>query len=318
MSGDSDLTSLTVASGLDSLNVHGTDGGGTINDVHHVADNVNIEGDSHVTFGTSFAGGFTFVDAGAVLGGIIDAHTDTGGVTTWLDGLSGTNGTANTITGNAGWVQTYIGGTGGDTVHVEQFGGDLINFLAGGAGSTAEFNVANFNSGHLLANPNAPFQYNQVNGFTAADGINVVSTAALSGELLVSVSPTVAGAVGSGAAAPATNTFDFTTDTPLANATIDAFNYIKIDPPIAVTTGSTVQTGFTEAMGLAGSIEVSGGTHAYLTSYYDTTTSEAVIGTVHATGFILPADHIDVVALVHMSPADLLHLHPALRLNGAM
>jgi hypothetical protein len=46
------LTSLTVASGLDSLNVHGLDGGGTIANVSAVADSVNIDGDSFVAFGT--------------------------------------------------------------------------------------------------------------------------------------------------------------------------------------------------------------------------------------------------------------------------
>ena len=95
-----------------------------------------------------------------------------------------------------------------------------------------------------------------------------------------------------------------------ADATIDAFNYIKISP-IAVTTGSTVQAGFNEAMGPLGSIVVSGPafvTHEYLTSFYDTNTAEAVIGTVHSNpglfaGSITEGDHVNVIGLVHMSAA---------------
>ena len=49
---------------------------------------------------------------------------------------------------------------------------------------------------------------------------------------------------------------------------------------------------------------VGGGTHAYLTSFYDTTTGEAVIGAVHSDWPNHGADHIDVVGLVHMSAAD--------------
>ena len=165
LSGDSDLTQLTVALGLDSLNVHGLDGGGTIANVSTVHDSVNIDGDSFVAFGTSFAGGFTFVNPTEFLGGVIDAHTDTGGVSTFLPQVWGANGAANTLPANDGWVQTFIGGTGGNSVNVDQFGGDLINFSAGPG--TAEFNVGNYNSGHLLSNP-PQFQYNQVGGFTAS------------------------------------------------------------------------------------------------------------------------------------------------------
>ena len=95
-------------------------------------------------------------------------------MSTFLPQVWGTNGAGNTLPANDGWVQTFIGGTGGNTVNVDQFGGDLINFSAGTG--TAEFNVANFNSGHLLSNP-PQFQYNQVSGFTAGDSINVVNSA---------------------------------------------------------------------------------------------------------------------------------------------
>ena len=55
------LSQLIVAPGLDSLNVHGLDGGGTITNVSPVRDNVNIDGDSPVTFGSA-AGSYTFTD----------------------------------------------------------------------------------------------------------------------------------------------------------------------------------------------------------------------------------------------------------------
>ena len=57
-------------------------------------------------------------------------------------------------------------------------------------------------------------------------------------------------------------------------------------------------------MGLLGTIVVSG-SHAFLPSFYDTTTSEAVIEAVHSVGgLITGADHVNVVGLVHMSAAD--------------
>ena len=300
------LDQLIVAPGLASLNVHGLDGGGSIANVSTVADNVNIDGDSFVTFGTSFAGGFTHTSPLEARGGVIDALTDTGGVDVWLPHLPafGANGT--TIAGNAGWIQTFIGGTGSNFVHVDQFGGDVIDFTGAGA-STAEFNIANFSSGHPINDLGIPLgtphQYNNVLGFAADDTINVVSAPALVSGGLAGVSFTNGTGVVPTLPGPATDTFDFTTDTVLANASIDPFNFIKIDPPIGVTTGSTVQAGFAEAMGTLGSITVGGGTHAYLTSFYDSNTGEAVIGAVHATGLIVGADHIDVIGLVHMSAA---------------
>ena len=57
-------------------------------------------------------------------------------------------------------------------------------------------------------------------------------------------------------------------------------------------------------MGPLGSIVVSG-SHEFLASFYDTTTSQAVVETVHSVGgLITGADHVSVVGLVHMSAAD--------------
>ena len=48
-----------------------------------VHDNVNITGDTSLTFGSA-ADSYTFIDPARPTGGMIDAHADTGGVTAWL------------------------------------------------------------------------------------------------------------------------------------------------------------------------------------------------------------------------------------------
>lgn len=73
----------------------------------------------------------------------------------------------------------------------------------------------------------------------------------------------------------------------------------------------TVQTAFNDAIGpVLGSIVVSG-SHEFLTSFYDTTTSQAVFATVHsAAGLITAGDHVSVIGLIHESAADYAAMTP--------
>ena len=292
---DTVLGRLIVAPGLGgSLNIHGLDGGGSIDDVGLVADNINIDGDSPVSIG-SFSS-FAFQDPTRPTGGTIDAHTDMGGVTVFMQA-------GPTATGLP--AQTFIGGPGGGTVHLQGFGGTNVDFSIAGPDTVQFDSEANYTSTHPILD--ATHQYNQVLGFTAANAtLNVTNSSAL-GEFGAVNFTDGSGVVPSGAAAPPTDTFTFNTDTALADAAIDPFNFIKIDSPVAATTGSTVQGAFNEAMGVAGSILVNG-SHEFLASFYDSTTSQAVVETVHSTaalgGLIAAGDHVSVVALVHMSAAD--------------
>ena len=153
----------------------------------------------------------------------------------------------------------------------------------------------------------ATHQYNQVLGFTTANDTVSVTNSPTLGEFGAVNFTNGTGVVPAGAA---TDTFHYTTDTALADAAIDPFNYIKINSPVAATTGSTVQGAFAEAMGLLGSIVVSG-SHEFLASFYDSNTSQAVVETVHSVGgLIVGGDHVSVVGLIHMSAADYANFTP--------
>ena len=66
---------------------------------------------------------------------------------------------------------------------------------------------------------------------------------------------------------------------------------------------SSAQIAFNSAIGVAGSITVSG-THEFLASYYDITDSPAVFITVHSTaGTIAFNADVDVIATIGMSQA---------------
>ena len=121
ISDDAFLGQLIVAPGLASLNIHGLEGGGTIDDVGLVLDNINIDGDSFVSIGAFSS--FGFLDPTRPTGGKIDAHTDTGGVEVFMVASP-------TATGLP--AQTFIGGPGGGTVHLRGFGGTDVNFSIAG------------------------------------------------------------------------------------------------------------------------------------------------------------------------------------------
>ena len=265
------------------------DGGGSISNVTLVRDNVNIDGDSPVTFGSA-AGSYGFIDLTNPMGGVIDAHADTGGVTTWSQ-------VGPQASGNPG--QTIIFGPGGGTAHLTGFGGTVVDFRIAGSDTVQFDSEANYNPAHPILD--ATHQYNQVLGFNAlTDAVNVTNSPAL-GDFGAVHFTNGSGVVPSGAA---TSTFHYTTETVGADAAIDPFNFIKIDLPVAATTGSTVQGAFNEAMGLLGSIVVNG-SHEFLASFYNSTTSQAVIETVHssAAGLITAGDHVSVIGLISMNQA---------------
>lgn len=282
------LGQLTVASGLDFLNVNSTGSASdnVITNVSTVHDSVNITGGTHLTFGSA-ADPYTFTDPSSLAGGVIDAHTDTGGVTTWLNA-------GPTATGNP--AQTFIGGPGSATVNVENIGGAVVGFALTGS-DTVAFQTANVNSSFTTTDPT--HQYNQVPVWTPAnDTLNIHNSATFGGGVLTNTNSAVPVAAGD-----QTNTFHYSTGTIAADATINAFNYIKIDTAVAPAAGVSVQTAFADAMGLAGDIIVSG-THAHVLSFYNSTTSEAAVVSVNSSpGVIFEGDHVNVIGLVHMTQA---------------
>ena len=273
------LTSPNIA----ALNIDST-GNATdnvITDVSGVADNVAISGGTHLTFGSA-GGAYDF------LHGIIDAHTDTGGVEAWLGRIGSTG------TGVA--AQTFVGGSGNDLVHAANFGGTVVDFTAGGK-DAVEFREANFTPTNPLND--TAHNYNQVLGWTTAnDTLDIHNNASLG--LFGAVNFTNGtGAVPAGAAV---DVLDFTTGANVSG-TGSPFDYIKIDTPTSGA-GQTAQQGFNSAMGLLGSINVVG-SHEYLVSYYDLQDSQAVFETVHSGATLITAgDHVSVVGLLHMSQAD--------------
>jgi hypothetical protein len=102
--------------------------------------------------------------------------------------------------------------------------------------------------------------------------------------------------------------FDYANGT-VADATTDAFNFIKATDPVSVG-GGTAQFGFDAVFGALGSILVTPGTVNVLFAYYDSTNQEMVLGTADEgfAGFIGSSTTIgsdfDVIAEVQMSLTD--------------
>ena len=282
------LTRLTVATGLVAVNIDsiGAASDNVISNNAHIDDNVAITGGTHLTFGGP-GNGYSFIPA-LPNGGVIDASADTGGVTAWLGNVGLNTGT--------NVAQTFIGGTGADNAQVLNIGGDVIDFTHGGA-DTITFRSANTASGHPMADT-AHF-YNQVLAFVAAnDTLAIHNSAGLPGGQLFNTNSNV-NVVNAGDAA---NIFHFDTGDLGANATTDAFNYIKIDTDISAG-GATVQAAFAQAMGVLGTINVIGA-HSHLLSFYDTSNSEAAFVSVSSGPTITAASHVNVIGLIHESAAD--------------
>ena len=210
---------------------------------------------------------------------------------TWLShsGLNGGNPT-----------QTFVGGTGGDTIHLASFGGDVITFQGGG--NTVLFQGATQSGGLSLNDNRVGFHnYNNVLGFTAGDSADVSVSGIATGYSFTDTGGAVAGS-------SATSALNYLTPGGTVNATLSHDNFIDFVTPSS--TGGTVANGFIGAIG-AGAINVSAaGNHTYLMAYYDTTNSEAVLGTATSvaggpTGQeITSASAVRVVGLIHESAAD--------------
>jgi hypothetical protein len=233
-----------------------------------------------------------------VLGGIIDATAgatvDTGGVEVWL-GVVGFN------TPNP--AQTFVGGKGGDFVHVTQNGGDVIDFSAGGGdGDTVEFSGGTRAGSNLVPPPelalnDTTHQYNNVLGFSGGDSVNV-SVGGIGVPLSYTDLPPTAVAAGD-----ATSAFSYLAPGLTEDATTSHSNFIDFVSPITALPGASPQEGFIDAIA-SGKIDVQGA-GTYLMSYYDTTHSEAVLGTVTTgAGVIDNTASVRVVGLIHESAAD--------------
>jgi hypothetical protein len=247
-----------------------------ITNVNDVAANVSISGSTALEFGDSVPDGYL------LLGGTIDAHADTGTVTTFLSHV-GLNA------GNA--AQTFIAGTGTDFVTIGNFGGDVIDFSVGGT-DTVTFTAAPLAGGGLLTNP--LHIYNSVLGFTAANDSVNISVGGIPTVYTDTHAPVLAG----DAATP----LDITLGVHPGGA-VHA-NYLDIITPTSGA-GQTAQAAFTSAM-TGSAVTGLGAGNNYVTSYYDLTDSQAVLATVTSSGggIVTGASAIHVIGLIHESAAD--------------
>jgi hypothetical protein len=281
----------SVGQAIAVLNLHsmGTAPDNDINNVTPVGTSVIIDGGTHLTFGSQ-AGPYVRI------GGLIDAITDTGGVTAWI----------NPPNNSAVPSQNFIGGPGNDIVHVLNVAGDRIDFSSGGS------DIVNFIPNSPLHGGGAglndtTFNFTNVFGWaTANDRVDITNNLNFG-----SVAFTNDGTVG---AVGAATILDFTTNAAL-NASALADNWIKIDTPTP-TAGLNVNIALAEAIGVASGAIVVAAAHNYLISFYDLTNSQAVFTTVNSAAagagtVITAADAVadtSVVGFVHMSQADYIAL----------
>lgn len=210
-------------------------------------------------------------------GGVIDASTFEGDLTLFV----------------GGGRQTVIAGLGEDTINVLGAGGTNIDLIELGNGSsdTVSFNAEFFNANLALNNVN----YHLVSNFDIDDTIALDVPA-------IPLDTTLDTAVTFG---NAPNIFSYSNGTVLANATTSAFNLIKVSGTVSVG-GGTAQDGFNAAFGALGSIDVADAVDNVLFAYYDTTSSQMVIGTATSGvglfgGVINAGDDFDVVSIVGMT-----------------
>jgi len=269
-----------------------TAGKATNNFILNVSDvkaNVNIEGGTHLDFGTTAAGAYGFKT------GVIDASKTTGGVNTWLAGDS-TNVTPGT--------ETFIGGSGNDRVHFLDFRSDVANFTQGGS-DVAEYHT--FQALNTFAVNSTG--YLKVIGFTLDDALEFhASTVAPGAGGLFSTLPTAApNAV---AAGDPLVTLNEAQNVALNPANAQDFNYIHLDTPVSVGALTPIAA-FAAAIGTGSVINFSAVSHQYLASLYDTVTSQAMFFSVNPTvagvaTTLTAADagSVNVIGMVGMSQAD--------------
>ena len=242
-----------------------------INGMNLVDANLSITGTKALNLGT-IAEPYDFA------GGVVDAATFAGDL--------------NIVIG-AG-RQTVIGGTGNDFINDRTgstAGPDLINLGAGGA-DTVEFTTFS----HGLLGPLNNTLYHLVTGFSNADdaiALNVGPGAGWVLDFTNTGTPVPAGAP--------LLTFVATTNVN-GDATLGAFNFVKVDTPVN-TAGLGAEQAFDVALGTA-SIATNPGTTDLVVAYYDATGQQMVLGTAFGVGAALTqADHFDATVLIGMSKA---------------
>jgi hypothetical protein len=274
------LTELDVVTGLKQVNIlsTGTASSNEILDVHALLDNITVTGATPLTLGAAAA--YTFAT------GVIDASgtTGAGGVTALL-APTPASATAQTLLAGPTGTTNFAFFTAGHA------GGGLANFTLGGA-DTVQFTTPQ-TSGFAIND--AAHEYNDVlASTTVAPVVNVSQsgTGAVYTDTGVAVLP--------GAGVP----FNFASGT---NPTATGHNnFVDVTTPITTVAAETVQTAYAAAIGAGGSITMgTAAVHNYLVSFYDSTTSQAVLVDAPSsnTGVVLPGATVTVVGLIHESAA---------------
>ena len=249
----------------------------SILDVSDVKSNVVVTGNTLLTFGT-VAGPYSFAT------GIIDASTDTGGVSTVFAG---------------GDSLTFLGGFGNDFVRLNGNAGDLVNFQNGG-NDTVQFEQAN-SSIQQLGNNNYQHVINWSN-----DIINLDAPFS-SGLTSPPLDYTDTGNQVNGGDATNIDVYDAGS---IINLSGSHINFIKAADAVAAPGTTNSQQGFAASIG-AGSIVTNNGTNSVVWSYFDSTHNQMVLGAVDvptggggSVGVITATDKFDVIATIGMSQAD--------------
>jgi hypothetical protein len=272
------------AQAIASLNIDSTGSAGdnAITDALFIGANINVTGATHLTLGSA-------AEPYAFATGTINATAATGGVSAFLAPTTGT-------------AQTFEMGAGTNLATLATGGGGVISFAGGGTDTVAFHAFSPAGSGAPLNdNVVGGHFYNNVLGFTTALGSVNIGTGGIPSDY-----------TDGGAVAPldATSALNFTTGTSVIATTVHN-NLINITTPITSAPGESVDLGFATAIGAAAAngITVAAGVADVLTSFYDTTTSEAVlVAAAPVAGHIGNTSPIAVVGLIHESAADYAHI----------
>jgi hypothetical protein len=276
------LNQLDVLAGLKAVDIDST-GLATANiitNVANIADNINVTGATHLTLG---ALGFAYADPT----GVIDASGTGagGGVTAFLFSAPG-----------SATAQTFLAGPTGTTNDAEftNIGGGLANFTLNGA-DTVGFRSTQVST---FAINDAGHEYNDVLASATVNPIINIHTGGI---------PTfytdVATAVAPG---DATTAFNFASGSGVVatghNNLIDITTTTNLIPA-----GDSVFQAFGVAVGTGAGITVANGSSNVLVSFYDATTSQAVLASVTPVANVinnaLPAADVHVVGLIHETAA---------------
>ena len=276
------LDHLTVAAGLKAVDIDSTGlaAENVITEALDISDNINVTGATHLTLGEV---GFAY----ALPTGVIDASGTAagGGVTAFLFSTPGST-----------TAQTFLAGPTGTTNDAEFTftGGGLANFTLNGA-DTVGFH---FTQVSTFALNDAGHEYNDVLASATVAPIINISTGGIPTNYTDAPGlPVLAG--------QATTAFNFTTGTGVVatghNNLIDITNTNNLIP------AGTVDDAFNVAIGTGAGITVAPGTTNVLLSFYDATTSQAVLASVTPVAAVidhtLAAADVNVVGLIHETAA---------------